>query len=99
MTTETCPHCGAEKEKYDSGFVRYKCGSSMSRHIADDWASTLSSNCYLNQLAQKKAEIKELQSALCKYGWHETDCDFLQDELPCSCGFEQLIYPLILEVT
>ena len=64
MTTETCPHCGAEKEKYDSGFVRYQCGSSMSRHIADDWASTLSSNCYLNHLAQKKAEIARLRNAL-----------------------------------
>ena len=64
MTTETCPHCGAEKEKYDSGFVRYKCGSSMSRHIADDWASTLSSNCYLNQLAQRNAEIDRLRQAV-----------------------------------
>ena len=64
MTTETCPHCGAERERYDSGFVRYRCGSSMSRHIADDWASTLSSNCYLNQLSQRNAEIKRLKQAV-----------------------------------
>ena len=63
MSTETCPHCGAERERYDSGFVRYQCGSSMSRHIADDWASTLSSKCYLNQLAQKDAEIEKLRTA------------------------------------
>ena len=64
MTTETCPHCGAERERYDSGFVRYRCGSSMSRYIADNWASTLSSNCYLNQLAQRNAEIERLREEL-----------------------------------
>ena len=64
MSNETCPHCGAERERYDSGFVRYKCGSSMSRHIADNWASSLSSNCYLNQLAQRNAEIARLRNAL-----------------------------------
>lgn len=96
---ETCPHCGAEWEKYDFAIARYRCGTQIDRHVTYSWASTVSSNCYQNIIAQKKAEIDELYRALCKYGWHETDCDFLQDELSCSCGFEQLIYPLILKVT
>ena len=84
MTTETCPHCGAEKEKYDSGFVRYKCGSSMSRHIADDWASTLSSNCYLNQLAQRNAEIDRLRQAVLD---EREACAKIADEY--ALGFER----------
>ena len=64
MSNETCPHCGAEKEKFDTGFIRYQCGSSMSRHIADDWASSLSSQCYQNQLAQRNAEIDRLRQSV-----------------------------------
>ena len=36
----------------------------MSRYIADNWASTLSSNCYLNQLSQRNAEIERLAQAV-----------------------------------
>ena len=36
----------------------------MSRHIADDWASTLSSQCYEVQLAAKDAEIDRLRQAV-----------------------------------
>jgi uncharacterized protein (UPF0335 family) len=75
---QTCPHCGAERERYDSGFVRYKCGTSMSRYIADGWECTLSSNCYLNQLAQQAAEIERLRQAVLD----ERDaCSDIADEL------------------
>ena len=65
MTTqETCPHCGAEWEKYDFAIVQFQCGTQIDRHVSYSWASTLSSQCYLNQLAQKKAEIERLREEL-----------------------------------
>ena len=95
MKTETCPHCGAKTyvEKSDGDLIRFDCGTVFDTDEGVTFER--SDDCYEQQIKQQAAEIKELQSALCKYGWHETDCDFLQDELPCSCGFEQLIYPLI----
>lgn len=64
MTAETCPHCGAEWEKHDFAIVQFQCGTQIDRHVSYSWASTLSSNCYLNQLAQKNAEIERLRQSV-----------------------------------
>jgi hypothetical protein len=42
------------------------------------------------ELADAQKRIRELEAALHKYGHHEPACEFLQDTLPCSCGFEAL---------
>lgn len=33
------------------------------------------------------ARIAELREALRTYGWHKPECDYMQEELPCTCGF------------
>ena len=32
-----------------------------------------------------------LSAALQAYGWHKPTCPYLQDALPCKCGFLELI--------
>ena len=35
-----------------------------------------------------QARVAELEQGLRRYGWHHEDCPFLQEKLPCTCGFE-----------
>jgi hypothetical protein len=37
------------------------------------------------------ARIAELREALRHYGWHKPECDYMQEELPCTCGFRDVI--------
>jgi len=43
-----------------------------------------------NQVETAENRIRDLQSALVKYGHHIPECEYLQDTLPCTCGFEAL---------
>lgn len=36
------------------------------------------------------ARCETLEAALLKYGYHHESCDFVQSELPCTCGLEVL---------
>ena len=35
-------------------------------------------------------EIGRLRKAILIYGWHEPSCPFLENVLPCMCGFESI---------
>ena len=55
MTTETCPHCGAEKEH---GYPRYfSCGTSTNCTEHRDI------ECFRRQTAAQAAEIERLKTA------------------------------------
>jgi ABC-type oligopeptide transport system substrate-binding subunit len=41
-----------------------------------------------NALQAKNARLVE---ALKDYGWHQPQCEFLQDALPCTCGLLRII--------
>jgi hypothetical protein len=39
------------------------------------------------QLTAAQQRIAALHAALRTYGWHKPECDYMQEELPCTCGF------------
>lgn len=45
------------------------------------------------QLRAAYKRIEQLERALLKYGWHHPLCDFLVNEIPCTCGYEELRLP------
>lgn len=42
------------------------------------------------RVAALEAEREALAHAVLRYGWHDVDCPFLQDELPCTCDLEAI---------
>ena len=59
MTTEPCPHCGAEKVKTDWCADFYGCGT-----LADLADRERSVQCYEQQIKQQAAEIARLREEL-----------------------------------
>lgn len=43
-----------------------------------------------SRLSALTARCEALEAALLKYGYHHESCDFVQSELPCTCGLEVL---------
>jgi hypothetical protein len=44
----------------------------------------------LNKAEALTARCAAMEAALLKYGYHHESCDFVQSELPCTCGLEVL---------
>jgi len=39
------------------------------------------------RLTTAQQRIAALHASLRTYGWHKPECDYMQEELPCTCGF------------
>jgi hypothetical protein len=44
-------------------------------------------------LTAAQQRIAALHAALRTYGWHKPECDYMQEELPCTCGFLAALAP------
>lgn len=74
---------------YDAAAVAELLALSLNYEIfSDDKAHMIT--LLAAQLRAASDRISQLERALLKYGWHAQRCDFLQNELPCTCGYEEL---------
>ena len=64
MTTETCPHCGADALEYDFNSVTFTCGTVFDTDLALTFLRR--DDCYERHIAQIQAEVRRLRQELRK---------------------------------
>jgi hypothetical protein len=81
------PLCNADKDRAVLIDALTAARQQIAPHKADAANAIARTDEIGRRLIEAQQREAELREALRKYGWHKPECDYMQESLPCTCGF------------